>query len=210
MFHPKLRNIKINGLLVVILLLLSFSCIQPVTSRNTESENNIIMEEEIVKIEDNSPLIDPVETKALTTINIAYPQIGKLYNRNTLGEEKTILQLFKCSLVIDRNLEAGATVEGDVDEVEFILYKDSQQVETIQAQQQAAGSTCRLFPTLSDPVHERGRQRRQPDQQSNDNTHSYSSQFIDVRLACVFSAKSQWVVTHPTTREKLAKELIVL
>lgn len=132
MKHTSFKLVKVYVLLVIISIVVTFGNYQPATGSKTNTENNYIVEVEndTVEIEDNFPPIETVSVDSLTTIEIAYPKIGKLYNRNTLGEDKVILQLLKCCLVIDRNLEAGATVDGTVDEVEFILIKGGQEIET--------------------------------------------------------------------------------
>jgi len=132
MNRPRQKIVKVSVLLVIVSLILSFSIIPSTTGDKTIAEENLVVEveNEAVELGDNSPSIQTASPSSLTTITLSYPKTGKLYNRNTLGEDKAILQLLKCCLVIDNNLEAGATVDVGVDEVEFILYKDGQQVET--------------------------------------------------------------------------------
>jgi len=131
MKRPRQKNVEVSVIFVIISLILSFCIIPATTGNKIIAEENLVVdvENETGEIEDTSPSIQTALSISLTTITLSYPKIGKLYNRNTLGEDKVILELLKCCLVIDRNLEAGAIVDGDVDEVEFILSKDGQQVE---------------------------------------------------------------------------------
>jgi len=102
---------KLSVILVTMLLAFSFISIQDVngevkniTIRNSNDNHNL-------------EILNSVESN----INIVYPVPGYLYNLNTEGVHKIILDLLSIALVLDSNLEVGAEATGDVDEVEFVL-----------------------------------------------------------------------------------------
>ena len=118
---------------MLMLLMASFSPLvfATTTTSTQETPNSIMIEEESEISYEScySPLDAP--TVDDTTVVIEYPESGKLYNRNYEGLDKIVLNLMRASLVIDRNLQAGALVYGPVDEVTFVLYNKGVEQERV-------------------------------------------------------------------------------
>jgi len=116
-------------LCVSILLIVPMSGALATFTKKSVVEDKIVIEGEEFKFEGLEP--KPILTTTNDAIvDIAYPVAGKFYNRNYAGVNKVLLELLGASLVIDRNLEAAATVTGSVDEVEFKLIKDGAEQES--------------------------------------------------------------------------------
>jgi len=125
-------NVKFIFVMLLVIMLLSapFSMLSPLSAEKTIKENITIVEEaELIDVEEDTVYEDKLYV-ADTQIEIVYPVRGKLYNKNYEGVPKVILDLLGCSLVIDRNFQAGATVTGDVDAVEFKLFKEGQEIDS--------------------------------------------------------------------------------
>jgi PKD repeat protein len=99
----------------------------------------------------DSQYTDDIYTMESTDISIVYPIIGKIYSFNTEGVYRTLISLLNIALVIDRNFETGATVDGPVDEVKFTLYQNKQEIETKTADgpNMEGRYTCRFYSITS-------------------------------------------------------------
>lgn len=136
---------------VIIIVMVNFSSISFAKTAEScpEKLEDITTDKNIE--EKNEPCYSPytAETIEDTTIEIEYPEPGKLYNKNYEGLDKILLNLMKASLVIDRNLEAGAYVYGPVEKITFILYNRGVEQERVtDTEPDSNGLYCCRFYSL--------------------------------------------------------------
>jgi len=150
------KSYFVIGMLIVSVSLISFvPAIGSSTAPIVANDNELIIEDKDYSCKSvdsmNFPYDDYVSTMESTDISIVYPVIGKIYSFNTEGVSRALISLLNIALVIDRNLEAGATVNGPVDEVIFTLYQSNQEIETktSDSPDMEGRYTCRFYSITS-------------------------------------------------------------